>query len=189
MPAIIFLWMMSLGITAPTQDVKEAQISIKALIRPLIPGQNKTLPKEVKDFRVDLCEKHKVNWMNVLLMRETVTLEYKFKEGCDIQGTITPKVFTPFPSKLALKNLKSYEEIETQNKVTASIETKPLMFLEMREGKLKGKKGIVKFEADYQVRLDPMKKKDVVEENLGGEIRILEIHGKKVSIKEKIKVE
>jgi hypothetical protein len=40
------------------------------------------------------------------------------------------------------------------------------------------------------VRINPLKqKREMISENLGGEIRISEIYGKKVSIKEKIKIE
>jgi hypothetical protein len=47
----------------------------------------------------------------------------------------------------------------------------------------------VLFEADYQVRINPLKKNDPIADNMGGEIRISEINGKKVSVKEKIKIE
>lgn len=74
------------------------------------------------------------------------------------------------------------------NKVTANLETKPILNLEMREGILSGKASRVKFEADYSVQINPVED-NVVQKNLGGEIRISEINGKKVSIKEKILVE
>lgn len=126
--------------------------------------------------------------MNVLLMKESVTLDFKFKEGCDIQGAIRPKILTPFPAVLDLRNIQSYDKIETSNKVTANLEMKPILNLEMREGVLLGPKSRVKFEADYRVRINPTGGK-TVSENLGGELRISEINGKKVSIREKIKVE
>jgi hypothetical protein len=170
-----------------TPEIEDAKKSVIALIQPLMAGNSKNRPKGTEDFRVDGCEKKKINWMDVLLMKETAKLDFKFKEGCDIQGSVTPKVLQPFPADLDLRNLRSYSNLKTQNTVTANLETKPILNLEMRDGVLSGKKDVVKFEADYRVRISPMEKKTVTE-NLGGELRISEINGKKVSIKEKILV-
>ena len=186
---------MTLSVTAQaapsTSEINEATASIRALIRPLVPGQKnkKALPSELSGFRVDACEKHKVDWMSVLMMKTELSLRYTFKTGCDIEGTISPRVFQPFPAEFKLKNLKNYTSIAAQNRVTATMESKPVLRLEQSEGQLKGPKGLVKFTSDYRVQLDPMKGKNPIEKNLGGEIRISEIYGKKVDIKEKILVE
>ena len=187
---ILFLLLFSLPLwSAPTSEVLKAKQSIEALIRPLIPGLAKGRPKALEKFRVDGCEKHKINWSEILMLRKSVTLDYKFKTGCDIQGSISPRPFLPFPAELDIRNIDSYNNVKSQNKITASLESRPIMVLEMREGLLTGKKGNVKFEADYQVQIDPMKPNSPVHKNLGGEIRITEIHGLTVSIKEKILVQ
>jgi hypothetical protein len=187
---ILFLILLTLpSWSAPTKNIQEAKQSIKALIRPLIPGTTKARPKGTEKFRVDACEKHKINWMEVLMMKKSVTLEYEFKPGCDIQGSITPMVLKPFPAVLELRNLASYKKVESQNKITASLESRPIMNLEMREGTLFGQIGKVKFEADYSVQINPLRPKSPVHKNLGGELRITEINGLKVSINEKIMVE
>ncbi len=170
-------------------EVKEATASIRSLISPLLPGKKKVLPGMMKDFRVDKCQTEKIDWTDVLLMRKPVTLNFKFLEGCDVEGTVMPKVFEAFPAQLKLRNLKLYDRIESSNKVSPTIESKPLMNIELRQGVLYGKSGKVKFEADYNVRINPLDTKKPIEKNLGGEIRISEIYGKKVSIKEKIYVE
>jgi len=175
------------GMALASPEIEDAKRSIIALIQPLMAGSATKRPKGTEEFRVDQCEKKKINWMDVLLMKDTAKLDFKFKEGCDIQGSITPKVLQPFPANLDLRNVRSYSRVETQNTVTANLETKPILNLEMREGILSGKKDVVKFEADYRVRISPMENK-TVSENLGGELRIHEINGKKVSIKEKILV-
>lgn len=175
------------GLALASPEIEDAKRSVLALIQPLMAGNSKVRPKGTEKFRVDGCEKKKINWMDVLMMRETAKLDFKFKEGCDIQGSITPKVLQPFPANLDIRNIRSYSKVATQNTVTANLETKPILNLEMREGLLSGKKDIVKFEADYRVRISPMEKKTVTE-NLGGELRISEINGKKVSITEKILV-
>jgi hypothetical protein len=175
---------------ANPKEIDEAKRSIKLLIAPLLPGlKTKTLPKELKNFRVDGCPKQKINWMDVLMMKSKVTLEYKFQEGCDIEGSVTPKVFADFPVNLKLRNLESYHQIEAQNKVTGSFESKPVLRLDMTEGVLTGKKGTVKFTSQYEVQIDPSKPKKLVDKNLGGEISITEIYGEKVAIKERILVE
>lgn len=181
---MIFLSMSQWAISGT--EVEDAKRSIKALIQPLI-GQNSTKrPKGTEKFSVEGCDKKKINWMNVLLMRETATLDFKFKKNCDIQGSITPKVIKPFPANLDLRDLQSYSRVETTNTITADLQSKPILNLAMREGTLSGKHK-VKFEADYQVQINPIAK-DPIEKNLGGELRILEINGKKTNIKEKIMV-
>ena len=186
MPLIILLLIPLLS-HASTPEIEDAKRSIRSLIQPLLAGSTKQRPQGTEKFRVDGCEKKKINWMDVLLMRSEVTLDYKFKEGCDIQGSIKPKVFQNFPAQLDLRNIQSYNRIEAQNRITANLEAKPILNLEMKEGILKGK-DIVKFEADYRVQMNPLEK-NPIEKNLGGELRITEINGKKVSIKEKILVQ
>lgn len=169
-----------------SDQIEDAKRSIRSLIQPLM-GQNSTKrPAGTEKFRVYQCEKKKINWMNVLLMKDTVTMNFKFKPGCDIQGQVTPKVFSPFLTELDIRNIQSYSHVKVMNKITANLQTKPVLNLEMREGILSGKNN-VKFEADYQVQINPAAE-NPVEKNLGGELRILEINGKKTNIKEKIMV-
>lgn len=174
---------------AASPEVSEATASIRSLISPLLPGKKKVLPGMMKDFRVDKCQTEKIDWTDVLLMRKPVTLVFTFKEGCDVKGSLMPKVFEAFPASLKLRNLKLYDRIESSNQVSPTIESKPLMTIALREGTLLGKSGKVKFEADYKVRINPLTPDKPIEKNFGGEIRISEIYGKKVSIKEKIFVE
>lgn len=168
-------------------QIEDAKRSIMSLIQPLMAGSSKTRPKGTEKFRVDECEKTKIDWKKVLLMQEKAVLHFKFKEGCDIQGDVEPKIFAPFKADLDLRNVESYSRIETKNKITADLDTKPILNLEMREGFLSGKLHKVKFEADYSVKINPLKK-GAIEENRGGELRISEIDGKPVAIKEKIHV-
>lgn len=187
---MICLLFITSAYSAPSDlEVADAKRSIQSLISPLLPGKSKERPKGTEAFRVDGCEKKKIDWMAVLMMKTTATVEFKFKEGCDVQGTIEPKVFQPFPANLDLRNIQSYNKVSTQNKITTTLESKPILNLNMVEGILTGKKGIVKFEADYQVQINPVDRKKPLEKNLGGELRITEIYGKKVSIKEKILVQ
>jgi hypothetical protein len=172
-----------------TNEINEATTSIRSLISPLLPGKKKISSTILKDFRVDKCQTEKINWSDVLLMRKAVTLNFKFKDGCDLEGAVRPKIFSPFPADLKLRNLKLYDRLQTMNTVSSTIESRPLMKIEMRDGVLHGKSGTVKFEADYQVILNPADRNRPIDKNLGGEIRITEIYGKQVSLKEKIFVD
>ena len=184
-----FLLMLFLSFSSlAASEMDEAKKSVEALIRPLLATSSSVpRPKGTEKFRVDNCKKHKVDWMAVLLRQSEATLDFTFKPGCDIEGVIKPLILTPFPASLKLRNLQSFDKVDTMNKVTALLETRPVLNLEMREGLLTGKKSKVKFEADYRVRVSPAGGKTVTE-NLGGEIRISEINGKKVQMKEKILV-
>lgn len=171
-------------------EVEEAKASIRALMEPILQKPQGKVTKTVfKDFTLETCEKYKVNWMNVMLQRESATLVYTFRPGCDIEGTIKPAIFKAFPADLKLKNLQNFSRLESSNTITSTIDSMPILNLAIRSGVLTGIKGKVLFDADYAVKINPLKKTKPIEENVGGEIRISEIYGKKVSIKEKVKVE
>lgn len=163
------------------QEVEDVKTSLKSLIAPLVPNSKAS----AKGFRVDKCEKKKINWFNVMTMKEEVTMNYKFAPGCDIEGSIRPKIFSSFPAELKLRNIKSFDLVKSENRITASFENPPILNLDITKGELTGKKSRVKFEADYKLEINPLDPSKI-QKNLGGELRISEINGKKVSIKEKI---
>lgn len=185
---LVLLMMISSSLMASSEKAQAKQ-SLQALISPLLQKKIVSSKISTKDFSVAQCEKHKINWMNVLLMREVVALKFTFAKGCDIEGTIYPAVLKPFSTDLKLKNLENFNRLRSENKITSTIESEPILTIAIRSAKLTGPKGDVLFEADYQVRIDPLKKDDPIAENLGGEIRISEIYGKKVSVKEKVKID
>lgn len=183
MPLLIALFL-SFTVAA-NREIEDAKASIESLIAPLVPHSktSKSLPKN--GFRVDKCEKKKINWFNVMTMKEEVTLNFKFAPGCDIEGSFKPKIFSPFPVTLTLRHIKSFNKMTSENRITAGLENPPLLNLTITGGELHGQKSKVKFEADYKLRINPLNPTGI-EKNLGGELRIHEINGKKVSIKEKI---
>lgn len=170
---------------AHANEIEDAKKTVQTIIQPLIGQISTNRPDGSDKFRVDQCEKQKINWMNVLLMKEKASLYYMFKPGCDIQGHIQPKVFQPFRSVLKIRNIDSYNFLSTTSRITADIQTNPILNLAMTEGLLAGKHRII-FEADYRLQIDPMNKDNPIKKNLGGELRILEVNGKKTDIKEKI---
>jgi hypothetical protein len=169
-----------------TQEVKE---TLLVLIEPLLQQNTVSKAKIENQFSIKNCEKYKINIQETLLLGQSVNFVYKFKPGCDIEGVVTPKILAPFAIDLKLRNLPSFERLKSENRITAELEEKPILNLSIRSGELTGPKGKLAFEADYAVRIDPMKKKNMLDKNLGGEIRISEIFGKKVTLKEKILIQ
>jgi hypothetical protein len=180
-----FLLLPLLSSASSTKDLEEARETVTRLIGQLL--QKKITTKSVlKKFSVEHCEKHKINWSDLFLSENKVSFTYAFRPGCDIEGTIYPAMIKPFAANLNLRHLEKFHRIETMNKVTGTLEAKPILTLNMTEGRLLSPQGIVRFEADYRVRLDPLQQGKDIEENLGGEIRINEIYGRKTAIKEKL---
>ncbi len=166
-------------------EVEETRASIGALIRPLMPGQKGRAAPGGLGF--EACEKHKIDWSSLILQQRPTTMEYTFREGCDIQGKITPQVFRSFPIDLKIKGLQRFDRIQATGTMSAELEARPVFKLQIREGILSGKNSRALFETDYAAR--PQVREGSTEmENLGGELRIREINGKSVSIKEKILV-
>src|SRR5690606_7733414 len=110
----ILLFLLLAGPLGASNELTDARQSIKSLIAPIIPGLK--LKKHTANFRLDKCPREKINWMNVLLMKEEVTLNYKFLPGCDIQGSIKPKVFSSFPTDLKLRHVRSYNQINSSSR-------------------------------------------------------------------------
>ena len=159
------------------------------LIEPLLQQNSVGKAKLDHQFSIKNCEKYKINIQETLFMRQSVNFVYQFKAGCDIEGVVTPKILAPFAIDLKLRNLSSFDRLKSENRITAELNDKPILNLSIRSGELIGPKGKLAFEADYAVQIDPMKKNNMVDKNLGGEIRISEIFGKKVTIKEKILIQ
>lgn len=178
--------MISPVFAAQNSKVEVVRQSLRALLTPIL---SKNLGKKdlaSSSFSVKNCEKSDINWKNFLLLQEEFRLNFKFKEGCDVSGVVSPKPFTPFPAKLKVRNLYGFTELETENKLQSTLETNPILTLTITKGILDGPKGKIRFEADYDVRIDPLNREDPIKEDLGGTVRIHQAFGQKVSIKEKI---
>lgn len=173
-------------LAAENPNVAAVKQSLRTILAPIL---SKNLGKKdvgSSHFSIKECEKTKINWRKFLLLQDELKLNFSFKKGCDVEGTVGPKPFTPFPAKLAVRNLYGFKELETTNKLNSTLETNPIISLTISQGTLKGPNGDVQFEAEYDVRIDPLNREDPVKEDLGGTLKINQIYGKKVSIKEKI---
>jgi hypothetical protein len=194
MKFILFLALSICFTPLEASEVEDVRQSLKALLNSILQKSNKRPTQAaakslLKEFSVENCENQKINWMDVILMKESATLTYTFRQGCDVEGTIRPAILKTFPTDLKLKNLQSFTRLQSENRINYSIESMPVMNLEIRSATLSSKRGKILFEADYGVRINPLKNENPVEENLGGQVWITEIFGKKVSIKANIKVD
>lgn len=184
---ILFCFLLlSTVFAAENSNVEAVRQSLRTMLTPILSKNlgSKSLGKS--SFSIKECEKSNVNWKNFLLLQEEFKLNLSFKEGCDVEGSVSPKPFSPFPAKLKVRNLYGFEKLEMTNKLNSTLETNPVITLTVTEGVLTGPKGKVRFEAEYDVRIDPLNREDPIKEDLGGDIKINQIFGQKVSIKEKI---
>ncbi len=166
-------------------EVDETRASIAALIRPLMASSK--APVTEGELRFDTCEKHKIDWPALVFRQRPTVIEFTFREGCDIQGKITPQIFRPFLIDLKLKGLERFDRIQATGTMSAELEARAILKLQLREGLLTGKNARARFESDYSVRPN-IGENGTQMENLGGELRISEINGKMISLKEKILV-
>lgn len=168
-----------------SSEVELAKKTIIGIISPFLVRDTNKSTKKALAFRVDECEKYKIDWGKMLFSQEKVTLTYHFKTGCDIDGEITPKIITPFPVSLKLQHLGPYTLVESTGEINANLQVQPIINLEMKKGLITGSKGTIHFVADYHLQLNPLAEGKEKTKNLGGTLLISEIHGKKVHIKEK----
>ena len=173
-------------LAAENPQVEAVKQSLRTMLTPILSKNLGSKELGKSSFSIKACERTNVNWKNFLLLQEEFRLNLSFKEGCDVEGTVSPKPFSPFPAKLKVRNLYGFKELEMMNKLASTLETNPVLTLTVTKGILTGPKGKVRFEADYDVRIDPLNREDPIKEDLGGNIRINQIFGQKVSIKEKV---
>lgn len=169
-------------VPAFAQNLDETNSLEKLFQGPLNAG--KTSQKDQSQFRVDQCEKIKMNLQNLLSGNHGLIINYQFKSGCDIQGKVHPKIFQPFFVKLNLKH-STYSYFEGQSTIKSDLQLNPSLDLEVRNGLLKGKNSSLKFEADYKFLPKASDGKYILVP-LGGEIRIFEMNNKKTKIVKKM---
>jgi hypothetical protein len=170
---------------ASTSTIEDQSVrSIEKIISTLF--VDKKGSKDLSSFRIEKCQISKLDWSQFLVPTKKVNLEYNFKDGCDLQGILTPQFFKPFLMDLQLRNLFEFTNIKSVNQISAILERHPVIKLEMKDGSLNGEKSNIIFEANYSVRIKTIEKKTKIE-HLGGEISILKINSKQVLIKKKIK--
>lgn len=186
---ISLLFFATFYVANASDEIHQARRSINALIDPILRKNALTFSANTQEFTLKDCEKHHIDWKQVLLTGGAATLKYTFAPGCDIEGVLHPVLLRNFTVDLKVKNLQDFDRLLADNKISATFEDRPVLNLAVRNARLMSKKGEIKFDADYAVKLDLTNKVNVVHEDLGGEIRLVEIYGKKVSQKEKFKID
>jgi hypothetical protein len=181
---MIILYSIFLASIAFTSTIEDQSVrSIEEIISTLF--VDKKGPKDLSTFRIDRCQNSKIDWSQFLVPNKQTELEYNFKDGCDLEGVLTPHFYKPFVLDLKIRNLFQFTNIKSVNQISAILERDPVIKLEMKDGALKGGESNLKFEANYSIRTKIVQNKLEIE-HLGGEILISEINTKKVLIKKRI---
>jgi hypothetical protein len=176
------IFLVSIAFTSTIED--QSARSIEEIISTLF--VDKKGPKDLSTFRIDRCQNSKIDWSQFLVPNKQTELEYNFKDGCDLEGVLTPHFYKPFVLDLKIRNLFQFTNIKSVNQISAILERDPIIKLDMKEGSLQGGQTLIKFEASYSVRIKSSENKTNIE-HLGGEIIIKKINSKDVLIKKKIK--
>ncbi len=134
-------------------------------------------------FRVDKCEK--INWDDLMLITKRTELKFEFKDGCDIKGVISPKLLNWFPIDLEVRNIPHYNRLIATGFISAILEQRPVIKLEIKDGTLLNEKSKLGFEGNYKVRPGLGLDKSLTKK-LGGEVMITNLNGKKLPHPEKI---
>lgn len=155
---------------------------VKKLFAILLPG---TSHHNQGQFKLDECPDYQIEWLQLALLKKSFTANYKFKPGCDIEGSFSPLMDQSFVVNLKIRNIADFETLKMnsllkiipeENKLKLSVSALP--------SEVQSPKNSVKFSGDYAISVTPLDFENY--ENLGGEIQILEINKKKINIKEKI---
>lgn len=155
----------------------------KKVLKALLPFQGKS---KNSSFKIDQCKIDKNKWTMLLLAKQSFTEKLNFNKGCHVEGQYTTKMETPFPVNFKLKNLKNFEKVNFNFLIKLIYEPVPMIKVFMNNGTLKGKKDIIKFDVDYSAEIDPLSK-GFIKKDLGGNIVINSINGKKIKQKIPIK--
>jgi len=182
---LLLLMIIPIGAQA-NYEKKDVEQLLDALITGLSKRQNLSKIHKLKDFSVKGCQRPKINPQDLILMKESArTIHLKFSKDCDLEGEIKPLIFVGFPIMLKIKDFDEFHTVKSQNKITASFDSKPILTLTTTDGEFISKKGSLKFILNYQVRINPTTTKNQIEENLGGTITVTEAFNKKINVSRK----
>jgi hypothetical protein len=165
---------------ASTENVSD---DVAKLIQALFPLKGKS---NLKNFKTQKCKNEKEKWMMLLLGSQPFTSNVKFNKQCDMQGSYTAKLATPFPINFKLRNLKKFNAIKGNILIKFIFEPSPQIQLELQNTKLMGEPSVT-FNANYAVEVEPLGQ-NPIKKDLGGQVFIKKINGKKINKKYPLKL-
>lgn len=167
-------------------SIKPQNATVSSALRQLLQlFSRKTL--EVKEgFRVSQCDRNPMEWIKMALTKQPQTFQYKFQDGCDVEGTFTANFGQEFPLNLNLRNLFNYKQ--TQMTVLQQIQKgqKGIRYrFEAISGKLTSSAEKVEFTAWYEVELDILNGSPI-HETQDGRVKILKVNDQPVNLEERL---
>lgn len=157
------------------------QTQIKSLLKSLFPFISANKSSVIKTHN---CKIDKQKWTMLLLTQQTFKQTFKFAKGCDLDGTIHPKLNAPFPINLKVRKLKNYQSIKALGKISLDYKEEAVLSVELKKAHVTGKKS-AKFDIDYAVVIDPLSEK-IIKKHKGGSLHIKSLNGKAINKKIKL---
>ena len=179
------------GVNLPGTEEKQASASNEkisnALKHVLKILSRQTLNDGLVSFRVNACETNTMEWIKMAMTKQPKAFCYKFKEGCDVDGTFTAAFEKEFPITMRLKNLYEFNQTEMNVIQKMSKGQKGIRYrFEALTGTLKSPTEKVEFKAWYEIEFN-MFNGDPLEETQDGLLTIFKVNDKPVQIEEKLR--
>jgi hypothetical protein len=137
-------------------------------------------------FKVHGCDNGPLDWLKGALLNTPINKSYSFNDNCDASGSFEAKFNTEFSVSFKLRNLDdlnatTMKVIMSLNKQQAGIRYKFVVV----EGSISSPSRQGKFNAEYQVNIDPMTG-DALEGTQSGKITLTKFNDKEVNLSKKI---
>ena len=129
-------------------------------------------------FKVYNCELQEKKWLTLLLGGPSFEEKLSFKTGCDLDGRFSPKMREAFEVPIKLRNFVPYQNFKGAVQLLMQLDFNPKLELVLKGAKLSGEKKEVVFDLHYSATINPLNQ-DILEKDLGGELLIISVDGKK----------
>jgi hypothetical protein len=178
------------AVNLPGTEEKKAPISQEkissALKHVLKILSRQTLNDGLVTFRVNTCEANPIEWIKMAMTKQPKTFSYRFKEGCDVDGTFTAAFEKEFPINMNLKNLYDFNQTQMNVIQKMSKGQKGVRYhFEAVTGTLKSPSEMVEFKARYEIEFNIFNG-EPLEETQNGMLTITKVNDKAVLIEEKL---
>lgn len=159
-----------------------AQISTQQTVRKLltafIPLKNQQT-KNKNEFNISSCNRmKKKEILNFLIQNKPIKKKFIFKKKCDAEGLFILQNPSPILN-FKLKNLANYTKTKFKYSVSQKIDFEQngiILTLFLKNADIRSPKKTIEFEGNYSVLINFSGK---INKDIGGEIRIKSINGKK----------
>ncbi len=107
-------------------------------------------------FNIGNCDGDPGTWVRAALTSTGVQKTYRFRDGCDVEGTFAASFYDAFPLRLKVRNLRAFTTAALRVKLRIRQEARGISFrFEVPDGALVSPFHTVTFAADYEATVDP----------------------------------